>query len=152
MVKQGCTFLFMVQILSHSCTVTFLEAPWDRMKSLRADTCMPRRMTPCRQRQCDSSVPTCSINTKQQIRRSDTGQSNMSCLASLGPIWHAFSTRCSHEVNDDSNHYNDDNANNNSWHTFLVNRRHMRKMQVSFHIILRRMDEVVQPCEYQTAL
>ena len=41
-----CTFLFMVHILSHSCTVTFLEAPWDRMNSLRACTCMPRRMTP----------------------------------------------------------------------------------------------------------
>ena len=41
-----CTFLFMVHILSHSCTVTFLEAPWDRMNSLRACTCMPRRITP----------------------------------------------------------------------------------------------------------
>ncbi len=42
-----CTFLFMVQILSHSCTVTFLEAPWDRMNSLKADTCIPRLITPC---------------------------------------------------------------------------------------------------------
>ena len=44
---MALAFLFMAQILSHSCTVTFLEAPWSRMKALRADTCSPRRNTPC---------------------------------------------------------------------------------------------------------
>mmetsp|Transcript_38935 Transcript_38935/g.65463 ORF Transcript_38935/g.65463 Transcript_38935/m.65463 type:complete len:279 (+) Transcript_38935:585-1421(+) len=40
-------FLLMFQILSHSMLLAFLLAPWLRMNSLRASTCMPRRMMPC---------------------------------------------------------------------------------------------------------
>mmetsp|Transcript_1284 Transcript_1284/g.3681 ORF Transcript_1284/g.3681 Transcript_1284/m.3681 type:complete len:248 (+) Transcript_1284:295-1038(+) len=39
--------LLMDQILSHSCRVTFLEAPWDTMNSCRAGTVIPLRMMPC---------------------------------------------------------------------------------------------------------
>mmetsp|Transcript_18117 Transcript_18117/g.39631 ORF Transcript_18117/g.39631 Transcript_18117/m.39631 type:complete len:232 (-) Transcript_18117:166-861(-) len=41
------TFLLMFQILSHSMLLAFLLAPWLRMNSRSASTCMPRRMMPC---------------------------------------------------------------------------------------------------------
>ncbi len=40
--------LLMDQSFSHSCSVTFLEAPWLRMNSFSASSCRPLLNTPCR--------------------------------------------------------------------------------------------------------
>ena len=55
------TFLFMAQILSHSCTVTLRDAPCRSMNSRSADSCMPRRNTPWRApyHTCSSGVVRC---------------------------------------------------------------------------------------------
>mmetsp|Transcript_42977 Transcript_42977/g.129012 ORF Transcript_42977/g.129012 Transcript_42977/m.129012 type:complete len:242 (+) Transcript_42977:479-1204(+) len=51
------SFLFIVQILSHSWYVTFFDAPCERMNSLSTSILRPRRMMPCTVGMRGSSQP-----------------------------------------------------------------------------------------------
>jgi len=57
--------LLMDQSFSHSCSVTFLEAPWLRMNSFSASNCKPLLNTPCTEASAQSAlhacVPCCSV-------------------------------------------------------------------------------------------